>query len=126
MISKVPGERVPRHRLIRNLIDINQLEKADTEIRLFENDFKADGPVHRYKIMLLLSRAEKTPGILEEDRLAILEKARSLAVNAVDRYKDNKDLLRTYCDVGLEFFKKEKDISVFDNAMDKLNYYFLY
>ncbi len=120
MISKVPGERVPRHRLIRNLIEINQLEKADTEIRLFENDFKADGPVHRYKIMLLLSRAEKTPGILDEDRLAILEKARGYAVNAVDKYKDNKDLLRTYCDVGLEFFKKEKDISIFDDAMDKL------
>lgn len=120
MISKAPGERVPRHRLIRNLIDINELEKADTEIRLFENDFKADGPVHRFKIMLLLARAERTPGILEEDRLAILEKARALASNAIDRYKDNKDLLRTYCDVGIEVFKKAKDISVFDDAMEKL------
>lgn len=120
MISKVPGERVPRHRLIRNLIDINELEKAETEIRLFENDFGADGPVQRYKIMLLLSRADKTPGLLDEDRLAILEKARSTAVNAVDRYKDRKDILRTYCDVGVEFFKKEKDLTVFDDAMDKL------
>lgn len=120
MISKAPGERVPRHRLIRNLIDINELEKADTEIRLFENDFKADGPVHRFKIMLLLARAERTPGILDEDRLAILEKARTQASNAVDKYKDNKDLLRTYCDVGLEVFRKAKDISAFDDAMDKL------
>lgn len=120
MISKAPGERVPRHRLIRNLIDINELEKADTEIRLFENDFRADGPVHRFKIMLLLARAERTPGILEEDRLAILEMARAQALNAVDRYKDNKDLLRSYCDVGLEIFKKTKDISAFDDAMRKL------
>lgn len=120
MISKVPGERVPRHRLIRNLIEINELEKADTEIRLFENDFGADGPVKRYKIMLLLSRAERSPGILDEDRLAILEMARGLAVNAVDRHKDNKDLLRTYCEVGIEFFKREKDISVFDDAMERL------
>ncbi|MDH2248419.1 SIR2 family protein [Pseudomonas sp. GD03855] len=120
MISKAPGERVPRHRLIRNLIDINELEKADTEIRLFENDFKADGPVHRFKIMLLLARAERTLGIMDEDRLAILEKARAQALNAVDKYRDNKDILRTYCDVGLEIFKRAKDISAFDDAMDKL------
>ncbi|AVU77714.1 SIR2 family protein [Pseudomonas rhizophila] len=120
MISKAPGERVPRHRLIRNLIDINEIEKADTEIRLFENDFKADGPVHRFKIMLLLARAERTPGILEEDRIAILEKARAYATNAIDRYKDNKDFLRTYCDVGVEIFRRAKDMSAFDDAMDRL------
>lgn len=120
MISIAPGERVPRHRLIRNLIDINELEKADTEIRLFENDFKADGPVHRFKIMLLLARAERTLGILDEDRIAILDKARALASHAVDRYKDNKDIMRIFCDVGIEVFKKTKDMSVFDEAMDKL------
>ncbi|MDU8357653.1 SIR2 family protein [Pseudomonas syringae group sp. J309-1] len=120
MISIAPGERVPRHRLIRNLIDINELEKADTEIRLFENDFKADGPVHRFKIMLLLARAERTLGILDEDRIAILDKARALASHAVDRYKDNKDIMRIFCDVGIEVFKKTKDMSVFDEAMGKL------
>jgi GTPase SAR1 family protein len=120
LISIAPGERLPRHRLIRNLIDINELEKADTEIRLFENDFKADGPVHRYKVMLLLARAERTLGIMEEDRVAILDKARALASYAADRYKDNKDILRCYCDVGIEIFKKTKDISVFDEAMSKL------
>lgn len=120
MISIAPGERVPRHRLIRNLIDINELEKADTEIRLFENDFRADGPVHRFKIMLLLARAERTPGILDEDRIAILDKARALASHAVDRYKDNKDVMRIFCEVGIEIFKKTKDMSVFDEAMGKL------
>ncbi|MCA5967432.1 SIR2 family protein [Pseudomonas sp. P129] len=119
MISVAPGERVPRHRLIRNLIDVNELEKADTEIRLFENDFKADGPVQRFKIMLLLARAERTPGILDEDRIAILDRARTLASSAVERYKDNKDVMRIYCDVGIEIFKKTKDMSVFDDAMSK-------
>ncbi|WP_454877228.1 SIR2 family protein [Pseudomonas aeruginosa] len=120
MISKAPGERVPRHRLIRNLIDINELEKADTEIRLFENDFKADGPVHRFKIMLLLARADRTSGILEEDRIAILERASTYAKDVTERFKDNKDILRTYCDVGVEIFRRTKDFSVFDDAMGKL------
>ena len=120
MISKVPGERLPRHRLIRYLIDVNELEKAETEIRLFENDFNTDGPLERFKIILLLVRADRAKGILDEDRMAILEMAREKAVNAVDRYKNNKNIMKTYCDVGLEIFKKTMDSSVFDDAIAKL------
>ena len=120
MISKVPGERVPRHRLIRYLIDVNQLEKAETEIRLFENDFRTEGPLERFKIILLLARSERTAGILDEDRIAILEMAREKAVKAVDRYKSNKNILKTYCDVGLEIFKRTRDPSVFEDSMEKL------
>lgn len=120
MISKVPGERVPRHRLIRYLIDVNELEKAETEIRLFENDFRAEGPLERFKIILLLARSERTPGILDEDRVAILEMAREKAVNAVDRYRNNKNILKTYCDVGLEIFKRSQDSSVFEDSMGQL------
>ncbi|WP_292759745.1 SIR2 family NAD-dependent protein deacylase [Methylophaga sp. UBA2689] len=120
MISKAPGERVPRHRLIRYLIDVNELEKAETEIRLFENDFRTDGPLERFKIVLLLARAEKASGILSEDRIAILEMAREKAVKAIDRYKNNKNILKTYCDVGLEIYKKTNDSSVFDDSMQQL------
>ena len=120
MISKVPGERIPRHRLIRNLIDINEVEKAETEIRLFENDFRVDGPVYRYKILLLIARAERTPGLMDEDRLAILQQAHSLAVSGCEKFRDNKDMLRIYCDVGMEIFKRSGEMTVLDQALDKL------
>lgn len=120
MISKAPGERVPRHRLIRYLIDVNELEKAETEIRLFENDFRADGPLERFKIILLMVRADRAKGILSEDRLAILEMARDRSIRAVERYKNNKNILKTYCDVGLEIFKRTKDPSAFEDAIHKL------
>ena len=97
MISNAPGERVPRHRLIRNLIDQNAFERADTEIRIFNKDFGADGPVHRYKIRLMIARAVRTPGILEEDRIAILEQARELAVVGVERYPYNKNNIDCLC-----------------------------
>ena len=45
MMSVAPGERIPRHRLIRNLIDDLDFDQAETEIRIFENDFGRDGPV---------------------------------------------------------------------------------
>lgn len=68
MMSIAPRERVPRHRLIRNLIELEQFDPADAEIRLFENDFKPDGPLVRYKINLATERAVRSRGLLHEDR----------------------------------------------------------
>lgn len=120
MMSVVPGERVPRHRLIRNLIEMGELEKAETEIRIFDKDFGRDGPVARYKVALLTARATRTPGIMEEDRLAILEQARDLAATSTRRYPNNKALLAAYCDVGLEIYRRTKDFKVYDAAMAEL------
>ena len=121
MISKAPGERIPRHRLIRYLIDLNELEKAETEIRLFENDFKKpDGPVKRFKILLMLARAQHTIGILTEDRIAILEDAKLKALEAISQHPADKNILRTYCDVGIEIFRIKKDIGPLNDAISKL------
>ena len=120
MISSAPGERVPRHRLIRNLIDLGAFEKADTEIRVFNRDFGTDGPVHRYKIRLMVARAVKTAGILEEDRIAILEKARELAAAGAERYPYNKNILSAYADVGIEYYKKTGNFVFFDEAISLL------
>ena len=121
LISIAPGERIPRHRLIRNLIELGQFEKAETEIKLFENDFKrSDGPVMRYKIILMLERAKKALGILQEDRIAILEMARAHTLFAIDRHPDNKNILRTYCDVGFEYFKMTGKMEYFDDAMKNI------
>jgi hypothetical protein len=119
MMSMVPGERVPRHRLIRNLIGMGEFEKAETEIRIFEKDFGRDGPVARYKVTLLTARATKTVGIMEEDRLAILEQARALAVNSIQQFPYNKSLLTAYCDVGVEIYRRMGDYSVYDEAMSE-------
>ena len=65
-------------------------------------------------------RASSAKGILGEDRMAILEMARDKAIRAVDRYKNNKNILKTYCDVGLEIFKRAADPTVFEDASLKL------
>ena len=101
LMSIAPGERIPRHRLIRNLISIGEFEKADTEIRIYEKDFKREAAVERYKIQLLIARATETKGLLKEDRMVILEQARELAAAACDRYESNKYVLGAYCEVGV-------------------------
>lgn len=117
MMSIAPGERVPRHRLIRNLISIGEFEKADTEIRIYEKDFKREAPVDRYKIQLLIARATETKGLLKEDRLVILEQARELASASADRYEGNKYVLGAYCEVGVHSFKLSASHKIFDEAM---------
>lgn len=120
LMSVAPGERVPRHRLIRNLIDEGAFDKAETEIRIFSKDFGTDGPVHRYKVNLMVARATRTPGILEEDRVAILEQAQELAVAGVDRYPNNKNMLSAYVELGIAYYKKTGRFDFFDDAMEKM------
>lgn len=120
MISNAPGERVPRHRLIRNLINQGAFDKADTEIRVFNKDFGSDGPVHRYKVKLMMGRAIRTPGLLDEDRLTILEQAREMAVAGVSRFPHNKSILSVFAELGIEFFKRTGSYEVFDAAIKEL------
>ncbi len=120
MMSSAPAERVPRHRLIRNLIDMQELEKAETEIRLFEHDLGRDGPVFRYKILLLMTRAENAVGIMSEDRLAILEQARQKTLIGIGKYPDNTSMLKIYCEVGIKCYENGGDITTFNDAFEKL------
>ena len=121
MVSVVPGVRVPRHRLIRNLIDIGEFEQAATGIRLFEKDFpRGDGPVARYKITLTVARAIRTPGILNEDRITILEEARQQAIASMRRFPYAAAVYAAYCDVGFHLFRLTANLEVFDDAMAHL------
>jgi hypothetical protein len=118
--SVVPGERVPRHRLIRNLIRMGEFEEASTEIRIFESDFREEGPIARYKIDLMLARAENSPGILEEDRVEILRDANNYAAAAIQRFGDNKYVLNAYAQSGLKWYLYTGNTDVFDAALDLL------
>ena len=120
MISVAPGERVPRHRLVQNLIEMREFERAEAEIRLFTKDFGGDGPIFRYRIILTLARAKNVSGLLEEDRLVILDQARDLAIVGVGKFPVNKNMLYTYCDVGLEIYKRTNSKDVFDDALSRL------
>lgn len=120
IISQAPGERIPRHRLISNLISLGQIAKAETEIRIFENDFREDGPVARYRVKLLLYRALKSTGLLEEDRKTILSEAVALAKKNISRFPLNKYVLASYCDTGLASLKLTGSFAVFDSAMTLL------
>jgi hypothetical protein len=120
-ISVAPGQRVPRHRLLRNLVWLQRYDEADTELRLFEKDFgRLDGPANRYRIEAATSRALHTPGILAEDRVTLLRRTLETASAIVRRYPYNKGILGAYCELGLGLASLTADCSAFDQGIELL------
>ncbi|CUU14767.1 hypothetical protein CDS [Bradyrhizobium sp.] len=120
MISIAPGERVPRHRLIRNLIDLGHFDTADTEIKTFSSDFRIDAPTSRYRISLATARAVRSKGLLKEDRIVLLQKAEKLAVEIARRFKNVRGVLGAYCELGIEYAKLAADGRIFSDAIAML------
>lgn len=121
MISLAPFLNVPRHRLITNLIDLDEFEAAETEIRIFSKELRIDGPVHRYKVKLLLERARKTPGIMDVDRASIALDAATLADVGVGKFSDDKNMYTAFMEAGAVYYKYSGRTDVFDNALAKAN-----
>lgn len=114
MISAAPMERVPRHRLIANLIRQGAFNDADTEIRVFENDLKLDGPVRRHKVRLILERAISTTGLMPEDKAKLLNDAHDSALALLEKWPTLPHTLRLFAEVCLEIFKVTGDYSYVD------------
>ncbi|CAO4173098.1 P-loop NTPase [Methylorubrum aminovorans] len=120
LISVAPAQRVPRHRLINNLITDGDYEPASNEIRIFENELRTDPPIIRYKAMILIARSRKSAGLMNEDRVVMLEDAKSIVSRGLDRFGYDRSLHSTNLDIGLDIFKLRGDWSVFDAAMGDL------
>lgn len=118
LISLAPRERVPRHRLITNLIKIGDLETAETEIRVFESELRKDGPVHRYRVQLLLERAKTAQGLMDQDRESIARSAASLARAGVERFSEDKNAYRVYFEAGVCCYRFGGKADIFDDAME--------
>ncbi len=102
IISMVPNERIPRHRLIRNLVEIDDFENSEAEIKVYENDFGGKDPtIYRYRTKLKVERALKTKGIMDEDRNVILYKAVDELIIYISDFPNNRFLLKEMCILGV-------------------------
>jgi SIR2-like domain len=119
MISIAPAERVPRHRLTYNLIETGQFEEAEAEIRIFEKELRIDSPMLRYKVRVMLRRAQYTKGIMTEDRAAIIREAAGIAEMGVQRFSADKNAFKTFFEVGVAYLRLTGKWTYFDAAMEK-------
>ena len=117
LIQLAPGERVPRHRLVRLLIFTEQFDLATQAIRDAEEKTGMDPVICRYRIKLAIHRAENTQGILPEDRRAILRDAESIALNAIRRFHLDKYTYMAYIDVGVAYAELSRDTTILNEAI---------
>lgn len=121
MISIVPNERIPRHRLISNLVELEEFDGCDSEIKVYEKDFgKRDPTIYRYRVKLKISRAIKTSGLMDEDREAILYQAAEDLVGYIESFPTNRFLLKEMCNLGLIIGGRNDDYSYYDNGLKLL------
>lgn len=120
IIDLVPGERIPWHRLIRELLEKGELEEAEYVIRDAAEAVGSDAPIHRYQVRLLVLRSETLPGISPVDRLALLRKAFELARRNIERHRVDKFSYRTMCDVAIKLVEKGEPIDLYDEAIERM------
>jgi broad-specificity NMP kinase len=117
LIEIAPGERIPWHRLIRELMNSEALEDAEYAIRDAAEAVGEDAPIDRFKVRLLVLRAEQTSGISRTDRLALLRKAFDLAERNINRHRLDKFSYRVLCDVAVNLVERGEPVSLLDQAL---------
>ena len=104
MLVKIdPTHRIPRHRLISELLNRGELELAAVTIADAEEAVGSDPPIQRYKVLLTLEQSRQEE-LLPEDRRALLRVAKQDAERGIQSFKDNKYQYFVYNDVAVEWF----------------------
>jgi hypothetical protein len=120
MIIMLPGERTPRRRLIRKFLDIGELDSADQEIQVATEEIGKDSVIDRYRVGLALQRAEATPGIMDEDRLAMLKSAQTLALQCATENSNDRYNYRILCEVAVAIMRRSQDSKPLEEAIERM------
>lgn len=119
LIAVAPGERVPRHRFASTLLHTGQVEAAQA-IREAEENVGQDPVLSRYKVQVAIRRAERTVGILEEDRRAMLLEAQRLALSGIKSFPDSRYSYQVYGDVGISMLERFDDVRILEDAISRM------
>ncbi|MCT2084613.1 SIR2 family protein [Microbacterium enclense] len=120
VVKLLPGEQVPRHRLIRHLIDQDRLDEASAELRKAQQVLRPNPVLSRYEVLILSRSAEHAVGLLYEDRVAMLLDAHGRAVKMVQRYADDMHCYNTLADVALRLADRGGLLAPLEEAVEKL------
>ena len=120
LIKVAPAERIPWHRLIRELLDEGALEEVEYMIRDAIEAVGADAPIDRFKVRLIVSRAELTKGISAADRLALLRKAYEVAQKNIGRHRNDKYSYRVLCQVAVKLIENGETVHILDEAVSRM------
>ncbi|MGE3876616.1 MAG: SIR2 family protein, partial [Parvibaculaceae bacterium] len=122
LIEVAEGERIPWHRLVRELLEHEGLDEAEFALKKALETVGSDGPLDRFKVRLLMARADRTPGIADGDRLALVRRAYETAESNVSHHSKDKFSYRALCDVAVELVRRGESPYILDEAINKLRH----
>ncbi|MCK5892638.1 SIR2 family protein [Aeromicrobium sp.] len=117
VIRVLPGEGIPRHRLIRKLIDQDRLDEASAELRAAHEAIRMNPVLARYEVLILSRRSELTHGLMDEDRAALLWNAEAKARQLLQKYPDDMHSYRVFADVAIKLSQRTGNVSPLADAM---------
>lgn len=117
VVKLLPGESIPRHRLIRHLIDQDRLDEAATELKRATDAIRPNPVLARYEVLVLSRRAELTGGLMEEDRVAILLDAHSKAMQIITRYPEDMHGYRVLGEVAVRLMERGNGVTALEDAV---------
>lgn len=102
LIRVAPTEHIPRHRLIRELIDDGLIAEAEAALEVAVREVGPDATFQRYRIMCLIKRSQ-AEALQRSDKIALLNRARDEAQKATNRYQTNKYVFFIADEVAREY-----------------------
>jgi len=81
-------------------MDQGKYDEAEAEIRVYKTELHRDTTIQRYEVMLGIKRAMYSPGIMQEDRLAIALTAYDISLRLSEAQPLNKNVLKTRYDAA--------------------------
>jgi NAD-dependent SIR2 family protein deacetylase/GTPase SAR1 family protein len=117
LTTLAPGERIPWHRLIRELLNASDYETTEYVIRDAEEAAGVDAPIARFKIRLIVARALNSRNISKSDRLAMLRHAYEEAMRNTEHNRFDKYSYSVLCDVAVEVANMDGGSYLLDEAI---------
>lgn len=111
VVTALPGERTPRHRLVRRLIDQDRLPEAREELTKAKVAVRETSVLARYEVLIMLRESEQTVGIMEEDRVAILLTAYAKAVRVIRTWTEDMHGYQMLGEVAYQLARRRRDLS---------------
>jgi hypothetical protein len=120
LIAIAPGERIPWHRLIRELLSTGVLDDTEYVIRNAEEAVGRDAPIDRYKVRVLMLRAAQTEGISDKDRIALLRRAYEQGMSNIQYHKWDKFSYIVLCEVAVALASRGESRYVLTEAIGEM------
>jgi hypothetical protein len=117
LATLLPGDKPIRHRLVRQYLNMDLTDETGREIRSAKKAIGNTSTLARCEIFLLMRRAEKSEGILKEDRIAMLREAERQSIRNIRLFSTDIYNYKVYGEVGIAFAKKTGDVTVLSDAI---------